>query len=102
MYSDLSNRNEVDYNYLFDDETSLYLRAMIENKVFDKVEQPEVVSGDLKAALEYAIKSEKLTVDVYTRMYSGINNNEVKEVLAQLIEEEKSHVEYFEKLLAEM
>jgi rubrerythrin len=56
----------------------------------------------MNSAFEYAIKSEKLTVDVYTKMYSGINNKEVKEVLAQLIEEEKSHVSYFEKLSEEM
>jgi rubrerythrin len=98
----LINNNENDYSYLFDEETSLYLKALIENKVFDKIEKPHVISGDLKSAFEYAIKSEKLTVDVYTKMYSGINNKEVKEVLAQLIEEEKSHVSYFEKLSEEM
>lgn len=102
IYNDLSSNKEYDYSYLFDEETTSYLKVLIENQVFDKKEQPKEGFKDIKAALEYAVKSEKLTVEVYTRMYSGITDNEVKVVIGELIEEEKTHVEYFQMLAKEL
>lgn len=102
IYDELSNNNGAEYDYLFDEETTLYLKALIENRVFDKKENLEEGFKNIKAALEYAVKSEKLTVEVYTKMYSGITNNEVKKVIGDLIEEEKSHVDYFQMLAREL
>ena len=102
LYNDLSSKKDVDYDYLFDAEVTAYLRALIENKVFDNKEQPEDAFKNLKSALEYAVKSETLTVEVYTKMYEGITKVEVKEVLYTLIEEEKTHIDYFKKLLNEL
>lgn len=102
IYNDLSSNKEADYSYLFDEETTSYLRSLIENQVFDKSGQPKDGFKNIKAALEYAVKSEKLTVEVYIRMYSGITNNEVKAVLEELIEEEKTHVDYFQMLAKEL
>jgi rubrerythrin len=102
IYNDLSKGKEADYNYLFDEETTSYLRVLIENQVFIKKDQPSGEGWNLKDALEYAVKSENHTIEVYTKMYSGITNNEVKKVLAELIEEEKTHAEYFQKLADEL
>lgn len=102
LYNDLSNRKDVDYDYLFDAEVTSYLKALIEDKVFDKKEPSEDAFKDLKSAVEYAVKSEKLTVEVYTKMYQGIAEGEVKEVLFKLIDEEKAHIDYFTKLLNEI
>lgn len=102
IYNDLSKDNNADYSYLFDEETTSYLKALIENQVFDKKDQPKDGMKDIKSALEYAVKSEELTVELYTKMYSGIINNEVKAIIAELIEEEKSHVEYFQMLAKEL
>ncbi|MCT8977629.1 ferritin family protein [Clostridium sp. CX1] len=102
IYNDLLEKKEDDYDYLFDTDVTAYLKALIENKVFDKKEPAEDAFKSLKSALEYAIKSEKLTVEVYTKMYEGISIGEVKEVLSGLIEQEKAHVDYFTKLLSEI
>lgn len=102
IYDDLSGGKEADYSYLFDEETTLYLKSLIENRVFDKNKQPRDGFKNIKAALEYAVKSEELTVEVYTKMYSGITNAEVKAVLKELIEEEKTHAEYFRMLAKEL
>jgi rubrerythrin len=102
LYDDLSSKKDVSYEYLFDAEVTAYLKALIEDKVFDKKEVAEDAFKDLKSAVEYALKSEKLTVEVYTKMYEGIAQGEVKDVLYKLIDEEKTHIDYFSKLLIEI
>jgi Uncharacterized conserved protein len=102
LYNDLSSKKDVGYEYLFDAEVTAYLKALIENKVFDKKEIAEDAFKDLKSAVEYALKSEKLTVEVYTKMYEGISNSEVKDILHKLVNEEKAHVEFFSRLLIEI
>lgn len=102
IYDELSKSNETDYAYLFDEETTAYLRALIENKVFVRKEHSEEEFKNIKEVLEYAVKSEKLTVEFYTKMYSGITNSGVKKVIGDLIEEEKSHVDYFQLLAKEL
>jgi len=99
LYNELADKKDESYEYLFDAEVTSYLKTLIDNKVFDKKELPEDAFKDLKSAIEYAIKSEKRTVEVYTKMYEGIVEGEVKDVLCKLIDEEKLHVEEFSKLL---
>ncbi len=99
LYNHLLGKKDEDYDYLFDTEVTSYLKSLIDNKVFDKKSPPEDAFKDLKSAIEYAIKSEQLTVEVYTKMYEGIVEGEVKELLSKLIDEEQSHVEEFSKLL---
>lgn len=99
LYDNLANAKDKDYDYLFDSEVVSYFKSLIENKVFDKKAPPEDAFKDLKTAIEYAVKSEELTVEVYTKMYEGIAEGEVKELLFKLIDEEKAHVEEFSKLL---
>jgi rubrerythrin len=102
LYNDLLENKDINYDYLFDSEVTAYLKALVDNKVFNKKEPTEDAFKDLKSALEYAVKSEKLTVEVYTKMYEGITNSEVKKVLYNLIEQEKAHIDYFSKLLNEI
>lgn len=102
LYDDLSSKNDINYEYLFDAEVTAYLKALIEDKVFDKKEVSEDAFKDLKSAVEYALKSEKLTVEVYTKMYQGVTEGNVKNVLHKLIDEEKAHADYFSKLLNEI
>jgi len=99
LYNNLASKKDENYDYLFDAEVTSYLKSLIDNKVFDKKTPPGDAFKDLKAAIEYAIKSEQLTVEVYTKMYEGVTEGEVKELLYKLIDEEKSHVEEFSKLL---
>jgi len=99
LYNELSSKKDANYDYLFDPEVTSYLKSLIDNKVFDKIAPPEDAFKDMKSAIEYAIKSEQLTVEVYTKMYEGIVDGETKQLLNVLIDEEKSHVEEFSKLL---
>lgn len=99
LYNKLASKKDENYDYLFDVEVTSYLKSLIDNKVFDKKVPLEDAFKDFKAAVEYAIKSEQLTVEVYTKMYEGIVEGEVKELLYNLIDEEKSHVDEFLKLL---
>ena len=99
LYNNLASKKDENYDYLFDAEVTSYLKSLIDNKVFDKETPPEDAFKDYKTAIEYAIKSEKLTVEVYTKMYEGIVEGEVKQLLGTLIDEEKTHIDEFSKLL---
>ncbi|AYD41355.1 rubrerythrin family protein [Clostridium fermenticellae] len=102
LFDKITENKESESDYLLDDEVSEYLRKLIENKVFDQKEEPENAFADLKTAVEHAVKTEQLTVQVYSKMYEGISNKEAKNMMAAIIDEEKSHVAYFSKLLKEI
>ncbi len=129
LFNELSANKETESEYLSDIEVTQYLRELIENQVFNnKVQSKDTFSNlkvpltyslieneifnrkeqskdaftDLKAALRYAVKTEELTVKVYTQMYKGISQADVIKILDTIINEEKAHVEYFSKLLKEI
>jgi len=102
LFTKLSAGSEIDSNYLFDIEVTKYLKNLIENQVFDKKEQPKEAFIDLKAALTHALKSEELTISIYTQMYEAVSKNDFTGILETIIEEEKSHAAYFSKLLQEI
>ena len=102
LFDEVSNKKDTDSDYLFDEEVTAHLKNLIENKVFNQKEQPEDAFADLKTAIEHAVKTEELTVDVYSQLYKGISKKEVKDILSLKIEEEKGHAAYFSKLLKEI
>ena len=102
LFTELSAGNEMDSTYLFDIEVSKYLSNLIENQVFNKKEQSKDAFKDLKSALTYSIKTEQLTVSIYTQMYEKVSQNDVSGILSIILEEEKAHVAYFSKLLQEI
>jgi rubrerythrin len=102
LYDDiLAKKNDFNDEYLFEPDVTAYFRALVENQIFSTKPQAEDAFKDLKTAAAHAVKTEELTVDLYTKMHEGAKYSEVKEVLAALIEEEKMHVEYFKKILEE-
>lgn len=103
LYNELTAKlGNIDDIYLFEEETSAYLRSLIENEVFDKRNNSEKDNLDLKASIDSAVKAESKTVALYTKMYEGSKYDEVKEVLKVLIEEEKDHVKYFSKFYEQL
>ncbi|HBC95212.1 MAG TPA: rubrerythrin family protein [Clostridium sp.] len=102
LYDKISRNKQIESEYLLDSEVSGYLRGLIEDRVFDKTEQPEDAFKDLKTAIQHAIETERLTVQVYSHMYNGISKKDAKDMLSVILKEEKSHVEYFSKLLDDM
>lgn len=102
LFNELTTNSETNSEYIFDIVVTKYLRNLIENQVFNKNEQPKDAFKDLKSALAYAIKTEELTISIYTQMYERISENDVSEMLSIIIVEEKSHAAYFSKLLQEI
>lgn len=102
LYDKISQNKEIESEYLLDSEVSGYLKGLIEDRVFDKSEQPEDAFKDLKTAIQHAVKTEELTVQVYSRMYEGISKKDAKDILSVILEEEKGHVAYFSKLLKDI
>lgn len=96
------NQDELNSDYLYDSAVTEHLKNLVENKIFNKNKEPEDAFKDLKSAIESALKSEKLTVELYTNMYKGFLSEEVKEMFDIIIKEEKEHVLYFSKLLEEI
>lgn len=103
MYNDLSAKkgNENDFEYVFDAEVTGYLKGLIENQVFDnKTSSSNEAFKDFKSAVQESLKNEERTVEIYTKMYSGITDPEAKRIMEKIIDEEKTHVEYFKSLLS--
>ncbi|MFA9423448.1 MAG: ferritin family protein [Sedimentibacter sp.] len=102
IYNDLSKNKEVESEYLYDDEVTKYLRGLIENQVYNKNKDTKDAFKDIKVAVASSLESESLTVKIYTEMYKGVTEDDAKEVMSKIIEEEKEHVQYFEKLLKDL
>lgn len=102
LFNELIANKEADLEYLFDPLVTEYLRNLIENQAFNKEEKTRNAFTNLKTAITHALKSEELTIDIYTKMYEKSSQNDVLEMLSVIIEEEKTHAAYFSKLLAEI
>lgn len=102
MYKEFEAKNEAAAEYLYDGEVSAFLKAMIENQVFKKEEEYKNAFVDMKTAVKNSLDTEARTVEIYTKMYDGISDEEAKKVMAFIINEEKEHVAYFEKLLKDI
>lgn len=97
----LEKKGTFDDEYLFDEQVAAYLKSLAENQIF--VESPdEDAFQDLKTAAQRAVEAEETTVELYTRMYNGAGYEDMKDILAELIQEEKEHVQYFKLLLEEV
>mgnify|MGYP000855190046 FL=1 len=102
LHKELEAKNEDAAEYLYDDEVSGYLKSLIENQVYKKEEEYKNAFVDLKTAVKNAYDTEVRTVEIYTKLYDGINDEEAKKIMAVIIGEEKDHVAYFEKLMNEI
>jgi len=101
FYDDIvKSKPQNEDDYLFDPDVASYLKSMAEKAVFDKTPfDSEEAFRDLEGSVSYAIRSEELTVDIYSKSYESAKRQDVKDLLKKLIKEEKGHVKYFEKVL---
>ncbi len=100
LYNNLAEKKETtEEDYLFDPDVSAYLKALVENQVFDKKAQLEDAFKDIKIAATNALKAEETTVALYSKMVEGAKYDDMREMLSILIEEEKAHALYFKKIL---
>jgi rubrerythrin len=98
LYNEMSSGKEEQSEYLFDVEVSKYLGGLTENQVFSENENLDAFK-DLATAVKSSLNKEELTVKIYTELYKGVKDQEAKEVMNKIINEEKQHVAYFENLL---
>ncbi|WP_242965162.1 ferritin family protein [Petroclostridium xylanilyticum] len=98
----LEKKNGFNDEYLFEPDVAAYLKSMVENQVFSKKPKTDDAFKDLKTAVADAVQAEETTAALYTQMYEGAKYQEVKNVLAILIEEEKEHAKYFKGILEEI
>lgn len=87
-------------NYVYDQDVSSYLQALVEFSVFPDEDVVEV--GSVDQALLYATRAEKESIIFYQEMVSH-NSGETEKMLKKLIQEEKQHlvdlVEYRDKFV---
>ena len=102
LYDEMSAGKEDESEYLFDNEVAQYLGGLIERRVFDKKADCKDAFKDLKSAVKNSLKTEELTVKVYTELYKGVKHEEVKEMMNIIINEEKNKVAYFKKLFEKL
>lgn len=98
FYDEMSKGKEEQSEYLFDVEVTKYLGGLTENQVFNKNENIDAFK-DLATAVKSSLDKEKLTVKIYTELYKGVKDQEAKDVMNKIIDEENQHVAYFENLL---
>lgn len=82
-------------------EASDYLKTMSEHKVFPDSATlvKRFASSEPEEIIRYAIEREKETVIFYYELLEIINDNEAREAVKKIIEEEKKHVVTLRELL---
>lgn len=99
LYDEMAEGRENESEYLFNDEVSGYLEGLTENQVFNKDDNRNYAFKDLMSAAKSSLEKEELTVKVYTELYKGVKDENSKEVMNKIIDEEKYHVKYFSELI---
>lgn len=97
LYESMSAGNEAETEYLFDEEVSKYLGGLTENQVFNNDNQDAF--KDLLTAVKSSLDKEELTVKIYNELYKGVKDEGAKEIMNKIIDEEKQHLAFFEKLI---
>lgn len=102
MYKDIESKDEAMAEYLYDDAVSGYLKSLIENQVFKKEEEYKDAFVDMKTAVKNSYDMEVRTIEVYIKLFEGIQDEESKKIMDEIINEEREHADYFKKLLSDL
>lgn len=93
LHKMLSEINNLSDEYLYDESVSVYLRAIVDNKVFKKSELDNIKNMDsMKDALRIGINSEKNSILFYSEIIKNSKSSEVLGTLSLILEEEKKHL----------
>jgi len=82
---------DTDYDYVYGEDVSAYLRALIEFTVFPSEEEVEENINSIDDILELAINAEKDSILFYREMME-YNNEDTNKILKKLVDEEKQHL----------
>lgn len=93
LHKMLSEKNGLSDEYLYDENVSLYMKALVENKVFKENELAGIKDMEsMKDALHIGINSEKNSILFYNEIIRNTKSAEVHGVLSLILEEEKKHL----------
>lgn len=90
LEKEYKDKNQKDYSYLERVEVNDYLQSLVQFEVFPQGESEELKEMDTAQVLNRAIQSEKDSILLYRELIP-YNEGKTKEVLEQLINEEKEH-----------
>ncbi|MGM0437013.1 MAG: ferritin-like domain-containing protein [Bacillota bacterium] len=82
---------DTDSDYVYSEDVSAYLRAIIEFTVFPSEEEVEEKINSIEDVLELAINAEKDSILFYREMME-YNNEDTNKILKRLVDEEKQHL----------
>ena len=101
IYSDLKEESIIEDDYIFDEETSGYLKAIADNAVFNVNGLNNAKIADIKDSLEavlVGIQAEKDAILFYTKLKEVAKLEKTKTSLETLINEEGEHLAYLNKV----
>ena len=101
MEKEAEQKANVNTDYVYDQEVSAYLNALIEFTVFPSDSEVEDKINTIEDILDLAIKAEKDSILFYQEMLAQ-NKGETAKILRKLIKEEKQHLLDLVKYDAEM
>ncbi|MGM0410567.1 MAG: ferritin family protein [Bacillota bacterium] len=91
MLDEAKELTDTDSDYVYGEEVSAYLSALIEFSVFPAEEEVEDRINSIEDVLELAINAEKDSILFYREMME-YNNEKTNEILKKLVDEEKQHL----------
>lgn len=89
----MSSIHKTDGEYMFDENVSIYFRALTENKVFKPSRMYDVVDlQSAREAIQEGIQAEKNSILFYTELLNSTKLDDIKTTLELIIDEEKHHI----------
>lgn len=93
LHKAFSEIGKLEDDYLYDEEVALYIKALVDNKVFKQEELEKIKKIDsMKDALQVGINSEKNSILFYSEIIRSTKSAEVLGALSLILAEEKKHL----------
>lgn len=93
LHKAFSETENLKDDYLYDEEVALYIKALVDNKVFKQEELDKIKKMDsMKDALQLGINSEKNSILFYSEIIRNTKSAEVLGALSLILAEEKKHL----------
>jgi len=93
LHKTFSKIHNLSDEYLYDENVSLYMKALVQNKVFKEYELNQIKNmNSMKDAIHIGINSEKNSILFYNEIIKNSKSKEIIHVLSMILEEEKKHL----------
>ncbi len=93
LHKIVSETNNLSDEYLYDENVSVYMKALVANKVFKEYELESIKNMDsVKDALRIGINAEKNSILFYNEIIKNTKSPETLGTLTLILDEEKKHL----------